>query len=322
MADFTITEGDTRPVLTTELTYANKEVVPLEGAAVRLVMRNQTATEPVALSGTTSIVNTETGQVSYTFASSDTLEKAGMYLASWDITFASGAKMTFPTIGFIWIEVQPSLVTKAATPLLVPLPELKSYLNIPANDRTHDTKLERYIEAVRPLIENLVGPIIPAVHKEWHAGGNYFISLRRRPSTALGTNPVYNLMACSEYRGPIEYPLSIVQDPAHGTIYSCMFHGREGIVERRTSGGGVMAFPQMANAVHVVYEAGQETVPGNVAEAALETIRVNYQTTQMVGSGRATMADAEEIAGPSLGFFLPRRVRELLSPNRKAPSIF
>ena len=320
-ADFTIVEGDTRPILSDNLYFANKEIPPLEGCTITLVMRSQTSSEPKKLHGTVKVVNYETAQVAYTFTPKDTEGAAGMYVASWEVYFPTGSKMTFPTQGYLWIEVQESLATKH-TGLIVGVPEVKNYLNIPSIDRTHDTKLERYIQAVAPLIENIVGPVVPTVFREYHTGGQYFISLRRRPSSALGTSPVFTLMACSEYRGPIEYPLSIVDNPAEGTIYSCMFHPREGIVERRTSGGGVMAFPAMSGSVHVVYEAGQEKVPANVEEAALETIRINYQTTQMVGAGRQTLADVEEVQGPMMGFFLPRRVRELLSPNRRAPRIF
>ena len=52
----------------------------------------------------------------------------------------------------------------------------------------------------------------------------------------------------------------------------------------------------------------------------LELLRVNYQTTQMTGRGFQAIADGND-NGPPLGFFVPRRVRELLAPNRRAPSI-
>ena len=83
----------------------------------------------------------------------------------------------------------------------------------------------------------------------------------------------------------------------------------------------MIAFPLAPQSVHVVYEAGQAVVPPNVYEATLELIRVNYQTTQQVGRGRRTVADDQEPTGPHLGFFMPNRVRELLGPTRRAPSI-
>lgn len=316
-SDYQIVSGQTAPIFEDQLTFSNGKAA--EPEAVTFVMRSPTANEPLKLHGTSTVVSKGEGKVSFTPSALDTA-KAGSYLACWEAQI-SGVTMTFPTEGYLWVQIQESIGTSGGA-TLVGLPEVKSYLNIQANDRTRDDRLNGYIAAVRPVIENITGPILPTVYREYYDGGNYFISLRRRPSTTFGTNPVFVLMACSEYRGPIEYPLSIIQNPSEGTIYSCMFHGRQGIVERRTSGGGVMAFPKMSSAVHVVYEAGQEAVPPNVQEAALEIIRVSYQSTQAVGSGRQTVADVEEFTNPYGGLFIPRRARELLQPNRRGPSIF
>jgi hypothetical protein len=125
------------------------------------------------------------------------------------------------------------------------------------------------------------------------------------------------LNAISEYRGPIEYTLSIVEDPAHGSIYSAMMD-MDGIVTRRTSGGGVIAFPAMPRSVHVWYTAGQASVPSNVYEATLELIRINYQHTQQAGAAGFGREPTEE---KPMGFFVPGRVYELLTPTRRAPSV-
>ncbi len=316
-ADFQIVQGDAAPYFEDILRFNNGELA--EPESIEFVMRSPTSMEPLALKGASQILNREQGRVVYIPNVADTATPGG-YMANWRAEI-EGKQMTFPTVGYLWVEVQPNLTSRSAV-TLVALPEMKDYLNIPANDRIHDDKLIRFIKSVRPIIENIVGPILPQVFEEYHDGGNYYISLRRRPSSSMGTNPVYTLMACSEYRGPIEYPLTIIPNPAQGTIYSCMFHPHQGIVERRTSGGGVMAFPKMASAVHVVYQAGQQQVPENVKEAALETVRVYYQTTQAVGPGRQTVADVEELGTPFGGMYLPRRARELLQPNRRSPSIF
>lgn len=318
MADFIWKQGDVLPIITDSLTYSNEESVNLEGAQVKFVMRALTAAEQVKLTGEAKITTAKEGKVSFTPSVSDT-STVGNYMANWVVTFAGGEQMTFPTAGYLWVEIEENLTHKGGQ-LLVSLPDVKDYLTIPANDRIHDQKLIRYIEAVGPIIENIVGPIRLIQREEWHNGGNYFIQLRRRPSTAFGTSPVIHLIACSEFRGPIEYPLSIIQDPAHGSIYSCFLEPLQGVVTRRTSGGGVMAFPPMAESVHVVYQAGQETVPANIYEATLELIRVNWSTTMAVGRGSMSLAD-ENDTGPPLGYFVPRRVRELLAPMKKHPSI-
>lgn len=318
-ADFTIKAGDSQPVLTDTLTYSDGTAVDLTGATLAFVMRAQTAASPLTLTGLAEITGASSGAVSYTFTAADS-GGAGNYMANWAVTFPDGSLMTFPTIGYLSIRVEENITTVGGQQL-VSLPDVKDYLSLDPHDRTHDAKLVRFIEACRPLIEEITGPIVPQVFEEWHTGGQTFIVLQRRPSRAMGTSPVLDLISCSEYRGPTEYPLKIVQDPAHGDLYSVHLDPRSCTVTRRTSGGGLAAFPAQPEAVRVFYRAGQQTVPPNVYEATLELVRVNYQTTQSTGRGRRTVSDDLDASGPALGFFVPRRVRELLGPNRRAPSI-
>jgi hypothetical protein len=95
---------------------------------------------------------------------------------------------------------------------------------------------------------------------------------------------------------------------------------------RRTAGGAVQPFPAMPQSVHVIYQAGQSTVPSNVYEGTLELIRVNFQHTQQAlrAPGPFPLVDDGSVVGsigPSMGFFVPNRVRELLSPTRRFPSL-
>jgi hypothetical protein len=213
----------------------------------------------------------------------------------------------------------PTVVDTGDEGQLVELVDVKDYVGIPQTDTSRDEKLDRYISAVTALIEQVTGPILPRVFEEWHDGGGTYLILRRRPSNGYGTTPIVRLLGCEEFRGTTRYALRVVADPALGTTYS-VTADTTGLVTRRTAGGGVTAFAAGDSTVHVVYQAGQETVPANVYEGALEAIRVNYQTTEQVGRGRLTVSDEEEI-GPPLSFFLPRRVIELLSPQRRAPSV-
>jgi len=320
MADWTTNVGDTAVVFTDQLSYDDGTAVDLSGATVQFVVRSHSSTSPFTLTGSVVIDTPATGSIHYAPSAEDTLTTGpGLFIACWNVMFADGRTMTFPTVGDLWLAVEDNPVNPSA-PTLVGLPDVKDYCNIRPDDRTHDAELTRFIHRVRPEIENITGPIIPTVFEEWHDGGQCFIALRRRPSTALGTSPVLTLIGCEEYRGPIKYPLAIVANPAQGSIYSCMLDPT-GRVVRRTVGGGMIAFPPAPQAVHVVYESGQATVPPNVYEATLELIRVNYQTTQQVGRGRRTVADEPEPSGPYLGFHMPGRVKELLAPTRRAPSI-
>ena len=318
-ADWTIVSGDTEPDFVDQLTYSNGEVANLSGASVVFTMRAFTSEKPVTLTGTTTVTAATEGKVKYAPAAADTSGGSGWRAANWHGTFASGQTETFPTQGYLLVRIDQPLGASPA--LLIELGEVKEKLYIPASDRTHDAVLLNEIEAVGPLIEEHTGPILPATHDEWYEGGSSSISLRHRPSFGYGTSPVLNILACSEYRGPIEYNISLISTPTQGSVYSAMLNAELGTLVRRTSGGGTYAWwsdpshPQQS--VHIVYEAGQETVPANVRRAAAETIRWWWETTMMVGKGSLAQADAETYK-PLVA--LPNSAVAMHAPTRRHPS--
>lgn len=204
---------------------------------------------------------------------------------------------------------------------LITLPEAKEAAGIAENNTTQDKKLELLLEAVTPTIEHQTGPIIPRRFEEWHDGGNTYILLRRRPSTSLGVSPLLTVVACSEYLGPIEWPLKIIASPDQSELYSCMLDPQMWRVVRRTAGGGVQPFPYGPQSVHVVYEAGLAEVPPNVKMALREALREFWQTTQQVGQGRQTVADTEESSGRSLPWLVARHALGMIAPMKRAPSL-
>jgi hypothetical protein len=322
MPDFIIVSGDTEPQFTDQLEYSTGEKVNLEGATVQFIMRSATSPEPVKLTGATSIPAPKEGKVAFAPTAADTTT-VGDFMGAWKVTFGGGEVQTFPTDGWLWVRVEPNLTSSMAGQI-VGLPEVLDYLNLPADDRIHDVKLLGHIKAVGSLIEEEIGPVVPTVYDEWFNGGHATIALPHKPSTGYGVKPILRLLAASEYRGPVEYDLAITATPSEGQIFSVMVDVTHGVVVRRTAGGGVMPFPfdpeHGDQQVHLVYEAGLEEVPENVKMAAKEAIRINYTTTQSVGRGRRTVTDEEE-PGVSLGFYLPGRCKELLSPNRRFPSL-
>jgi hypothetical protein len=317
-ADIVFKQGDTAPIIKETFLNAGNENYNIEGSSVVFQMRALTSSTPVKLTGTVAIISGSKGEVTYSPSAKDT-EVPGSYMANWLVTFSSGARMTFPTTGYLSVEIQES-IEATSEKQLVSLQLAKSHIGIPPNDHTNDAALLRCIESVGVLIENIVGPIRLIQREEWHDGGNYFIQLRKRPSTAFGTTPVMRLIAAVEYRGPIMYNLSVIQNPSYGSIYSCMLDSIQGTVTRRTSGGGVMAFPAQSQAVQVWYESGQEVVPPNIQEATLEAIKLNFSSAQATGPG--AFARSEDETGPPMGFFLSRRVLEMIQPMRKHPSIY
>ena len=316
MADFSAKAGDSALTWSDTLTYSDGSAVNLTGASVKLVMRSLASATPV-FNSTATVVSALAGTVSYSPTATNTATP-GEFMGNWVVTFSGGSVQTFPTVGYLTIAIEENL-TAAGTQQLITVTYAKDVLNMADAARVHDEKILRWINACRPVIEAIAGPIIQQTFEEWHDGGSYQIVLRRRPSTAYGTSPILILDACSEYNGPIEWPLAIVSSPDEGVLYSCMLDSQLGVVVRRTSGGGVQAFPNMPRSVHVWYTAGQQSVPDNVAEATAELLRQNYQATaQALRGGKAAR---QEIPAPPMGFFVPGRVRELLAVNRRAPSI-
>ncbi len=319
--DLIVHKGDTEPPLLAVITDEDGVVVNLTGASVTFVMRQLSSNAPVVNAAAT-IVNAAGGQVQYSWSTQDTA-LAGLFMGEFHVTDSGGGTYTFPNEGYLEILVEDSLVSAPGNQL-VSLPDAKEFLNIPTSDKTRDAKLLRFIRAMRPLVENITGPIIQQTFEEWHDGGNYLVTVRRRPSSGFGTNPVLVLQAISEYNGPIEWPLAIIGSPDEGQLYSAQLDAKLGRIVRRTAGGGVQAFPKMPQSVHVWYTAGQATVPDNVYEATLELIRVNFQATQLgrprLGSSAGAGGDDELPRGPAMGYTIPGRVREMLEPNRKYPS--
>lgn len=312
-------QGDDALTFRDALTYSDGSPADLTGATVALVMRNLAAATPVFLSGAGVVSDPSGGTVQYKPSAEDTA-LAGDYTSTWIVSFSDGTVMTFPSLGYIAITIEPAMDSEPQ--MFVDLETIKRYpgMSIEANDRHLDVRLIDFIQAVQPLIEHVTGPILPTIFEEWHDGGQNYIQLRHRPSVGYGTTPVLDLIACSEYNGPIEWPLAVIQSPDQGQMYSCQLDARLGRVVRRTAGGGVQPFPYQPEAVHVVYQAGQTTVPANVRLAVCESVRLYWQTVQPIGTGRRNAADQLNL-GPASISVLPPSVERLLQPTRRHPSV-
>lgn len=314
MADFTIRQGDIKPVLNDTLTYSDGSTVDLTGSTVTFVMRALTATDVTTNAAATVTNLTNPATVSYTFTTTDT-KNAGLFEGYWKVAGGQADGMTFPTVGGLEIEIAENLTTPGGARILS-LTDAKSYLNIPATDRTRDTKLLRFISGLTPVIEGITGPVLQRVYQNetYDGGSTPYISLRHRP--------VIEVHEVVEFRGTVKYELTQVITPELGTTYSYMFEP-PGRIVRRTMGGGMTNFPPGADSVFVTYTAGYVQVPENIRLGTLELLRVNYQDTQQAGWQRGGgVPVSDELAGQQiLGFFVPNRVRELLAPSRRHPSI-
>lgn len=320
-ADLFIRAGDTSPAFTDTILTAAGEPYNLTGKTVTLTLRSLRSASPVKLANAVTVVTPASGAVKYEWATTDTAAP-GLYNAEWHVTTDG---YTHPNNGYRVVSIEEALAT--APQELVTVAECREYGVIPAADPSQDAKLLRFIRALRPVVEAITGPVIPQKFDEWYDGGTIAIRLRHRPRVGPGTSPLLLVMACSEYLGPIEWPLAIVASPDLGQLYSCQVDSRLGRVVRRTAGGGTQPYAYGAQAVHVQYEAGQETVPDNVIEGTLELIRNNFQRTQQAQRmggpyGQAGGGDAPDIDEAGVGRGLVwGKAYALLSPTKRHPSL-
>ncbi len=315
MPDFIWKQGDEGPVILDELSFEGG-TIPDE-ANLSFHVRSLTDASETALTGTSEWLDLQ-GGVMFTPSIADTSLPIGNYLATWVVSNQLGQQQTFPTEGFLWGRIEPGLNT--APQLIISPMDMKRLLNIPAEDRTRDADLIGLIQAVTPLIEAEVGPLALRVYESWYDGGSNVIRLTQDPSGGFGTNPVLKVLAASEYRGPIEYPLALVASPAFGSIYSVMLIADLGTITRRTAGGRTLAFMPGRDAVHVFYQAGQDPIPENVKRAAMECVRTLYRWPQQIGTGSLSPADRMEM-GAVMQSEVSRIVRMWLRPSRRHPSI-
>ena len=223
--DLTITQGTTSPVLSVTVTDQNGN--PIDLASATFVMRDIAYQTPHVNAAMT-VTNTPLGTATYAWSTVDT-QLVGLFMGQVLWTDTSSNTGAFPASGYLAIEVQENLATDSDQQLIT-LALAKDLLNIGLTDHSHDTKILRFIRAWTPVIEFHACPIIQTAHEEWHSGGQVSITLRRRPSTTYGTSPVLFLNACSEYNGPIEWPLAIIGSPDQGQLYSVQLDARYGQV--------------------------------------------------------------------------------------------
>lgn len=230
----------------------------------------------------------------------------GVWLVRWTATGT----------GVNWAEQGQFQVRPPGVEQLVDLASVKAHLNIPASDSRQDDELQGFILAAADLARDVVGPIVPEVHTEWHNGG--------RPTIALDWQPVASVASVTEYIAASTFALT--EQPYGSTgmdAYGYTTDLERGTITRRAVGGAV-PFPAGHLNVKVVYTAGRSgQVPYSVRLGTLELIRHLWQLTQQPGrrqfGGGALDGDG---GGPvPSGFAVPNRVLELWKPNKRPPGV-
>ncbi|MDW3849659.1 phage gp6-like head-tail connector protein [Micromonospora sp. BRA006-A] len=204
-----------------------------------------------------------------------TYDQAGDWLRVWQV---SGAV----------VAVDSDQVHITAPALrIVGLAQVKKQLNIDPADTSQDEELSGYIDAVTEVVEDIVGPVLPRTVTETHTGGAGTLILRRPPVISV-TAVVENGTTLADGAWQV--------DPETGIL---------------TRSGA-----RWAGTVAVTYRAGRTVTPPSIRLAAKELAQVNFRP-QLGGDYSPFDTDSAEEGVPGevrLGFFVPRRVRELLKP--------
>jgi hypothetical protein len=99
---FYIKRNDTSPSISATLA-SDGTAVDLTGATVKFIMRLPGATSAKVNTAAT-VVSAADGTVRYDWVAANT-DTAGLYQAEFEVTFAGGAKRTFPADDYLYVSV-------------------------------------------------------------------------------------------------------------------------------------------------------------------------------------------------------------------------
>jgi hypothetical protein len=110
---FTLKKNDTRPMFVAALRdkagTGAEEPLDLTGATeVLFLMRLESATGPLVVTGTAEVTDAEEGVVQYEWSVGDT-EISGTFVAEFQITWADGGIETVPNDGYVSIVITDDL---------------------------------------------------------------------------------------------------------------------------------------------------------------------------------------------------------------------
>lgn len=165
---------------------------------------------------------------------------------------------------------------------LVTLADAKDFLNITTS--THDTRLQRYVDAASSMIAKRVGPVNPVSVSEVHDGGGTFVMLRQPP--------VLSVTTLVEYIGLQPYTLTLQPLGSTTSMWGYSLSKAEGKLVRRGSTGDPIPFQGGRQSVAVTYLAGVDIDPA-VYLAVLEDIRGLWSQTQN-GPGQNPYASEQQ----------------------------
>lgn len=257
-----------------------------------------TVTQPDGTTAAPAVVHDGTGQWHADFVTA----QAGRHVARWVGT---------GTNAFAFVEA--FTVDALDNGMLFSLAAAKKAVRLSKTSTAHNDELLEFVAAVTPIIEDIVGPIVPRPCDEWYDGG--------WSSIVLLTTPVKSITSVTESwgAGTTRILLEQVLDGAGPfDTYGYTIDKTSGTLTRRVS-GVASAFAGGRRNIHVVYVAGQPVAP-NVLLAAKEQLRFLWQfARQSTHPGMAN--DDTEVEYTDAGYAVPRRVIELCAGQLRGPGI-
>ena len=114
--DFTIKRGDTASRIDATMENSGGTPVSIENATVLLKLASISG-GTLVIAGTAVIDQVGNGggtagamgQLHFNWATADTATLAGLYVGEWEVTFASGARQTFPNTDPFLVNITPDL---------------------------------------------------------------------------------------------------------------------------------------------------------------------------------------------------------------------
>lgn len=228
--------------------------------------------------------------------------QAGRHVARWVGTGADA-----------FAHVEAFTVDTTDDGMLFPLREAKRALgwapDVPTGD---DDEMRDFIASVTPIIEDLVGPILPRPMDEWYDGGGALIAVTTTP--VLSVTTVTESWGGSSIRTLTNQPLDGVTPVS---TYGYTVDLATGILTRRISG---VASPFVGGRrnVHVMYVAGQPVKP-NLRRAAKEQFR--FMWNEMHEGNRPGFVPTPDVEYTPAGYLVPNHVSQLCLGDQRIPGI-
>jgi hypothetical protein len=175
--------------------------------------------------------------------------------------------------------------------LIISLGDARAALNIPAAITVNDDELRGYCAAATVVVEDLIGPVLPATQVERRSGsGRYALPLFQYPSAVTSVIEDGVTLTASDY----------ALDEA-------------GVLWRGSHmGAGTWSSNGVRNVV-VTYTVGAATIPPNVLNAARELVKFWYSSSQQ---GTRPQLQPDAPAYPMVaGFAVPNAVADKLAPS-------